>query len=153
MSLNLNILQYNNNVNSTLNIVYKDIHLDIEKKYTRNSELYKTNEVTDIVADVNTNAIRNSIYNILSTSPGQKILNPEFGLNFEQWLFTNISDNNINIIRQKIISQIQQYEPRAQLQEVNIEPDYDAHEYHITLKINDLPINFNLSETGLTLNG
>lgn len=153
MSLNLNILQYNNNVNSTLNIVYKDIHLDIEKKYTRNSELYKTNEVTDIVADINTNAIKNSIYNILSTSPGQKILNPEFGLNFEQWLFTNISDNNINIIRQKIISQIQQYEPRAQLQEVDIEPDYDAHEYHITLKINDLPINFNLSETGLILNG
>lgn len=153
MSLNLNILQYNNSVDSTLNIVYKDIHLDIEKKYTRNSELYKTNEVTDIVADVNTNAIKNSIYNILSTSPGQKILNPEFGLNFEQWLFTNISNNNINIIRQKIISQIQQYEPRAQLQEVDIEPDYDAHEYHITLKINDLPINFNLSETGLTLNG
>ena len=153
MSLNLNILQYNNSVNSTLNIVYKDIHLDIEKRYTRNSELYKTNEVTDIVADVNTNAIKNSIYNILSTSPGQKILNPEFGLNFEQWLFTNISDNNINIIRQRIISQIQQYEPRTQLQEVNIEPDYDAHEYHITLKINILPININLSETGLTLNG
>lgn len=153
MSLNLNILQYNNSVNSTLNIVYKDIHLDIEKKYTRNSELYKTSEVTDIVADVNANAIKNSIYNILSTSPGQKILNPEFGLSFEQWLFTNISDNNINIIKQKIISQIQQYEPRAQLQEIDIDPDYDAHEYHITLKINNLPINFNLSETGLILNG
>ena len=60
MSLNLNILQYNNSVNSTLNIVYKDIHLDIEKKYTRNSELYKTNEVTDIVADINTESINDT---------------------------------------------------------------------------------------------
>lgn len=137
MSLNLNILKYTPPiVDNHYNVVYRDLHLDIITKYTKNDEVSKKNEITDIVSDVNYDAINNSIYNILSTSPGQKILNPEFGLNFSQWLFTNMSENGALVITQTITHQINAYEPRVTLEHVSVIPDYEQNQYNIIIKYN-----------------
>ena len=61
MSLNLNILQTQIPNTNQHNIVYRDLHLDIAKLYTNNDELHKLNEITDIVTDVDNNAICNFI--------------------------------------------------------------------------------------------
>lgn len=150
MSLNLNILRTQTTNTNQHNIVYRDLHLDIAKLYTNNDELHKLNEITDIVTDVNNNAIRNSIYNILSTMPGQKILNPEFGLNLTQWLFTNLSETNASLIKFKISQQISRYEPRVTLDKVEVVPDYENNQYNISIYFNNITFNLTLSETGLT---
>ena len=150
MSLNLNILRTQTSNTNQHNILYRDLHLDIAKLYTNNDELHKLNEITDIVTDVNNNAIRNSIYNILSTMPGQKILNPEFGLNLTQWLFTNLSETNASLIKFKISQQINRYEPRVTLDKVEVVPDYENNQYNISIYFNNIAFNLTLSETGLT---
>ena len=150
MSLNLNILQTQIPNTNQHNIVYRDLHLDIAKLYTNNDELHKLNEITDIVTDVDNNAICNSIYNILSTIPGQKILNPEFGLNLTQWLFTNLSETNASLIKFKISQQIGRYEPRVTLDKVEVVPDYENNQYNISIYFNNITFNLTLSETGLT---
>lgn len=153
MSLNLNILKSQANSTKYTNIVYRDLHLDIEKLYTNNDELHKINEITDIVTDVNSKAIKNSIYNILSTMPGQKILNPEFGLNLTQWLFTNLSETNASLIKFKITEQINRYEPRVTLTKVEVVPNYEEHQYDITIQFNNNEtFNLNLTETGIRPN-
>lgn len=153
MSLNLNILKSQANSTKYTNIVYRDLHLDIEKLYTNNDELHKINEITDIVTDVNSKAIKNSIYNILSTMPGQKILNPEFGLNLTQWLFTNLSETNASLIKFKITEQINRYEPRVTLTKVEVIPNYEEHQYDITIQFNNNEtFNLNLTETGIRPN-
>lgn len=153
MSLNLNILKSQANSTKYTNIVYRDLHLDIEKLYTNNDELHKINEITDIVTDVNSKAIKNSIYNILSTMPGQKILNPEFGLNLTQWLFTNLSKTNASLIKFKITEQINRYEPRVTLTKVEVVPNYEEHQYDITIQFNNNEtFNLNLTETGIIPN-
>nr|DAI56973.1 MAG TPA: Baseplate wedge protein [Caudoviricetes sp.] len=153
MSLNLNILKSQANSTKYTNIVYRDLHLDIEKLYTNNDELHKINEITDIVTDVNSKAIKNSIYNILSTMPGQKILNPEFGLNLTQWLFTNLSETNASLIKFKITEQINRYEPRVTLTKVEVVPNYEEHQYDITIQFNNNEtFNLNLTETGIIPN-
>lgn len=149
MSLNLNILKSQANSTKYTNIVYRDLHLDIEKLYTNNDELHKINEITDIVTDVNSKAIKNSIYNILSTMPGQKILNPEFGLNLTQWLFTNLSEANASLIKFKITEQINKYEPRVTLTKVEVIPNYEEHQYDIAIHFNNEVFNLNLTETGI----
>ncbi len=153
MSLNLNILKSQANSTKYTNIVYRDLHLDIEKLYTNNDELHKINEITDIVTDVNSKAIKNSIYNILSTMPGQKILNPEFGLNLTQWLFTNLSETNASLIKFKITEQINRYEPRVTLTKVEVIPNYEEHQYDIAIHFNNNEVfNLNLTETGIIPN-
>lgn len=153
MSLNLNILKSQANSTKYTNIVYRDLHLDIEKLYTNNDELHKINEITDIVTDVNSKVIKNSIYNILSTMPGQKILNPEFGLNLTQWLFTNLSETNASLIKFKITEQINRYEPRVTLTKVEVVPNYEEHQYDITIQFNNNEtFNLNLTETGIIPN-
>lgn len=153
MSLNLNILKSQANSTKYTDIVYRDLHLDIEKLYTNNDELHKLNEITDIVTDVNSKAIKNSIYNILSTMPGQKILNPEFGLNLTQWLFTNLSETNASLIKFNITRQINKYEPRVTLMDVTVTPNYEEHQYNIVIQFNNNEtFNLNLSETGITPN-
>lgn len=153
MSLNLNILKSQANSTKYTNIVYRDLHLDIEKLYTNNDELHKLNEITDIVTDVNSKAIKNSIYNILSTMPGQKILNPEFGLNLTQWLFTNLSETNASLIKFNITRQINKYEPRVTLIDVTVTLNYEEHQYNIVIQFNNNEtFNLNLSETGITPN-
>ena len=153
MSLNLNILKSQANSTKYTNIVYRDLHLDIEKLYTNNDELHKINEITDIVTDVNSKTIKNSIYNILSTMPGQKILNPEFGLNLTQWLFTNLSETNASLIKFKITEQINKYEPRVTLTKVEVIPNYEEHQYDIAIHFNNNEVfNLNLTETGIIPN-
>ena len=152
MSPNLNILKKTSTLNDKDNVVYRDLHLDIDFEYTNNMELHKLNEIVDIVGDVNGNAIRNSLYNIFSTSPGQKILNPEFGLSFEQWLFTNISENGALIITQTIYEQVKKYEPRVTLNDVTVLPNYEQNEYNVTIKYNNnQSFNLTLTEAGIAL--
>ena len=152
MSINLNILNYKKPLNETTHVVYRDLHLDIKQKYTNNNQFHKKEEITDIVSDTNENAIKNSLFNIFSTTPGQKILNPEFGLNFEQWLFTNMSDNAALVITQTIYSQIQRWEPRITLNDVSVIPNYEQNEYNITIYYNNnQTFNINLTEAGITV--
>lgn len=150
MSINLNILGYNKALDENTRIVYRDLHLDIKQKYTNNDQFHKLEEITDIVSDTNENAIKNSLYNIFSTSPGEKILNPEFGLNFEQWLFTNMSDNAALVITQTIYKQIQRWEPRVTINDVNVVPNYEQNEYNISINYNNNnTFNIKLTEAGL----
>lgn len=152
MALNLNILEKRaNTIDKPQNIKYVDLHLDIQPKYTKNLQALKLSEISDIVCDVNAEAIKNSIYNILATMPGQKVLNPEFGLNFDQWLFASISETNCEFIRQKIYNQLSLYEPRIVIDNINVVPDYEQQQYIISLSYNHNQFyTLNLTETGLT---
>lgn len=150
MSINLDILKNPRTINKEPRVVYRDLHLDIKSKYTNNDQFRKLEEITDIVSDINSDAIKNSIYNIFATVPGQKILNPEFGCNFMQWLFTNISENAALTIKQMIYKQIQKYEPRVTLQQVNVVPNYEQNEYTINIRYNNSEsFDLTLSESGI----
>ena len=85
--------------------------------------------------------------------PGQKILNPEFGLNLTQWLFTNLSETNASLIKFKITVQINKYEPRVTLTKVEVIPNYEEHQYDIAIHFNNNEVfNLNLTETGIIPN-
>lgn len=92
---------------------YNDLHLDLEYTYTRNNEFLKENEVKDIVSDNDYAAIKNSINNLLLTIPGQKILNPAFGINLFQYLFRPCDTITANQIAKEIFNGITRFEPRV----------------------------------------
>ena len=87
----------------------------------------------DLVVLKNANAIARSIRNIISTSPGEKFFDPDFGSNVTKLLFENIDDISAISIRDEIENSINNYEPRVSLLSVEITPDYDNNAFDAKL--------------------
>lgn len=132
--INLNILQ---NVNTERNnsAVYTDLNLDLTLGLTYNDQLVKKLQITDIQVDNNLGAVYNSIANIISTSPGQKPLNPIFGIGFGDLLFLPVSEDRAHIIGTAIFTGIQKFEPRVNINNINVTADIEQQQYIITLNI------------------
>lgn len=138
---------------------YVDLELDIIIDYTKNSALNNIKEEKDIRADYDINAIKNSIFNIFTTIPGQKILNPIFGLNLYFFLFNGISYNNGIMLGETVLKGLSRYEPRVTVDNINVTTDIENQQYTIdmilsvpTLNINGLEVKGTLSESGFYFN-
>ena len=138
---------------------YIDLELDLKINYSRNSSLNNINEQKDIRADYDINAIKNSIFNIFTTIPGQKILNPIFGLNLYFYLFNGISYNNGKMLGETILKGLTRYEPRVTVDNINITTDIENQQYTVdmilsvpTLNIEELEVKGTLSESGFYFN-
>ena len=77
---------------------------------------------------VNVNAIKNSIHNIFSWTPGERILNPEFGSNLRKLLYEGITDFNQEQIIAEIRHSVSQWEPRVQIDNIVRLTDVDDKE-------------------------
>jgi len=115
---------------------YNDLHLDLEYSYTRNNELLRQREIKDLVTDYDYGAIRNSIFNIFTTLPGQKILQPEFGLNLLQHVFKPCDTITARQIAKDISAGITRFEPRVNLVEVQVIAEPTNQAFEVTLIIN-----------------
>ena len=87
----------------------------------------------DILGLKNENAIARSIRNIVFTIPGEKFFNESFGSDINQSLFMNIDEISAVIIKDQISSSISKFEPRVNLVEVVINPDFDNNSFDATI--------------------
>ena len=120
--------------------LYTDLHLDIANPIVR-----------DLQTDNDEAAIRNSIFNLFNTIPGQNLLNPSYGLNLAKYLFEPASTTVARQIGQDILKNIGIYEPRVDVQNVNVEVNVDEQMYTVTLSILIPQFNQNINIPG-TLN-
>ena len=88
---------------------------------------------SDIIALKNESAIARSVKNIVFTVPGEKPFDEDFGSQISQALFENINDISANIIKSEIKSSLQRYEPRVNVKEVKVEPNFDQNEFNATI--------------------
>lgn len=135
--------------------IYRDLLLDLKVNYTQNKQLEKKREIKDLQRSEDIGAVKNSLFNLFTTMPGQKILNPIFGLNLTQYLFVPISVTQARIIGEAIYTGIRKFEPRVLIRNINVETDYDNNQYNIfmiidvpTLNIQGLGLKGVLSESG-----
>ncbi len=87
----------------------------------------------DILGLKNENAIARSIRNIVFTIPGEKFFNQSFGSDINQSLFMNIDEISAVIIKDQISSSISKFEPRVNLVEVVINPNFDNNSFDATV--------------------
>ena len=138
---------------------YKDLEVDLSIDYTKTNPLNNFKEQKDIAVDYDVAAIKNSIFNIFTTIPGQKILNPTFGLNLLYYLFTGITAENARMLGDTILKGITKFEPRVTVDNINITTDYDNQQYTIdlflsvpSLNIKGLQVKGTLAESGYYFN-
>ncbi len=116
--------------------LYKDLLLDLQTSYSYNNQLNRSQQLRDVQAIFDINAVTQSITNIFLTSPGQKILNPEFGIDLRRYLFEPVDTFTTLEIQSDIEEALPSQEPRIQLEEVEVTADIDQQQYDITLQIN-----------------
>lgn len=127
-------------------IKYRDLYLDLSENTKPSTKtLFSKSTQTDLQASVDEGAIVNSLSNLFNTIPGQKILNPGFGINLTQWLFEPVNEFTAREVGEAIQTGITRFEPRVRLNQVSVISDPENNQYIIKLAI-QIP-SLNISRT------
>jgi len=102
---------------------FKDISMSLEVNPINN----------DIIGIKNSTAIARSIRNLVLTVPGERFFNEDLGSRVSEILFDTLDDISASSIRDEIEETIIKYEPRVKLNNVKVEPNYDNHEFDVTI--------------------
>jgi len=70
--------------------------------------------------------IRESIWIILSTSPGERVMRPNFGCAIHQKIFSPITASTFAMLKKLVYDALIQWEPRIEVENVDVGPNPDA---------------------------
>ncbi len=88
----------------------------------------------DLIGLKNENAIARSVRNLIQTIQGERPFQPVLGSNVQNLLFDNMDKLTASAIKQEIITTIENYEPRVEMGEITVEPNYDNNEFHVSVQ-------------------
>lgn len=114
--------------------VFTDLKLDLKIDKTFNNELEKKGQIKDFQSSNNLGAIRNAFVSLLTTSPGEKILNPTFGINFGDLLFLPVTEPRAKVIGENIVFNINKFEPRIKIIGLEVIAEQQRQEYIINFE-------------------
>ena len=135
--------------------LYKDIKFDLNTSRFLSPELYGDASAKDLDEIQDGQCVLNSVKNILTTTPGQKLLNPRLGLDFRRYLFEPINSTTAYFLGYYIYNNLGVQEPRMILNKLDIVGNPDVAEYDITIQfsiptldIYNLTLNASLNRDG-----
>jgi len=79
-------------------------------------------------------AIKNNLINYFLTNPGERPGNPEFGAGLRQFIFTQITDDNMDFLREDIQQKLASNFPRVVVEQVEVIPDQDTNSILVKIK-------------------
>lgn len=89
-------------------------------------------------------AIKSDLINFLLTNPGERYLNPLFGAGLRDFIFSQISDGNLDFIQQDLQSKINANFPNIRLNEFEILRNDDTNT--IIIRFTYSVVNTNLTD-------
>ena len=106
----------------------------VSKSFKDLSMSFKFNPLSgDLIALKNENAIARAVRNIVLTTPGEKFFDPDFGSSMGEILFENVDDITAVSIEDEIKSSLKNYEPRVELIDVNVDPNFDENQFDVII--------------------
>lgn len=112
--------------------VYTDLHLDLKMAVAVGTGI-SPGVSNDIKVSFDEAAIQNSLYNIIYTKPGQKVLDPEFGTELHKFLFEPVSEPRADVIGYYLLDKISRFEPRIVVSQVAVKVNYNENLYKVTV--------------------
>lgn len=91
-------------------------------------------------------AIKNNLINYFLTNPGERPGNPEFGAGLRAYIFTQITEGNIDFLKEDIQNKLSTYFPSVGVEEVAVTANEDNNQILVTIKyfVNNTGINDSL---------
>ena len=74
-----------------------------------------------------------SVKNIVQTIPGEKFFDPNFGSDVRSQLFELVDFGTADLIEQQILVALENYEPRIEQVQVEVDPQPDKNEFNVTV--------------------
>ena len=106
----------------------------VSKGFKDVSMSFKYNPLSgDLITLSNENAIARAVRNIVSTTPGEKFFDPDFGSSVGEILFENVDNITAVSIRDEIRSSLSNYEPRVELIDVDVDPNFDENQFDVII--------------------
>ena len=106
----------------------------VSKSFKDVSMSFKFNPLSgDLITLKNENAIARAVRNIVLTTPGEKFFDPDFGSSVGEILFENVDEITAVSIEDEIKSSLKNYEPRVELIDVNVEPNFDENQFDVII--------------------
>jgi uncharacterized protein len=91
--------------------------------------------------------IKESIWILLSTAPGERLMRPEFGCGIHDLVFSSMSTVTMGLFESRVREAINQFEARVDITKLEVftkEPDKGKLEINLTCLIRDTNSEFNL---------
>ena len=88
----------------------------------------------DLIALKNESAIARSVRNLVLTVRGERPFQPILGTGVSRLLFDNMDKLTAAAIRSELRTTIENYEPRVEINEILVEPDFEGNAFHVTLQ-------------------
>ena len=99
------------------------------------SASFQTNPLSnDLIQLKNESAIARSVRNLVLTIQGERPFQPVLGTGVNRLLFDNMDKLTASAIRSELRTTIENYEPRVEINEILVEPDFEGNAFHVTLQ-------------------
>ena len=105
------------------NRIYKDLNMS----FTKNPATKDVARLFDV------QAIKRSVKNIILTNKYERPFNPDFGCNLRGFLFENITEPLLVIIKDRVAMAIEKYEPRVSVEDVVVKNSTDPNGIRISV--------------------
>ena len=104
--------------------VFKDINLSLAR-----------HPITgDIASLTNIEAVKRSVRNLINTNFYERPFHPEIGSNVRSILFEPVSPVVASVLERHVKDVVENFEPRAELIDVQVTDNADANEYRVQIK-------------------
>jgi uncharacterized protein len=95
--------------------------------------------------------VKQSLKMIVLTTPGERIMNPLFGVGIRQYLFENYSQNMFRSFQSRLNEQVERYLPLVKITNVNFLNSERENSANSALDPNVLAIEINYTVTNLNI--
>ena len=124
----------------------------VSKSFKDLSMSFKFNPLSgDLIALKNENAIARAVRNIVLTTPGEKFFDPDFGSSVGEILFENVDDITAVSIEDEIKSCLSNYEPRVEIINVNVDPNFDENQFDVVISYRIVGVDISPSQLEFAL--
>ena len=124
----------------------------VSKSFKDLSMSFKFNPLSgDLITLKNENAIARAVRNIVLTTPGEKFFDPDFGSSIGEILFENVDEITAVSIQDEIKSCLKNYEPRVDLTDVVVDPNFDENQFDVKITYRIVGIDIPPSELEFAL--
>ena len=111
------------NASSRSTRLYRDIALSFEKNAA----------TSDVIVKKDVDAVKQSVKNLVLTNHYERPFHPEIGSNLRAMLFENITPQMTHAISKQIDLLIRNFEPRARLVQINVQPFIERNGYRASI--------------------
>ena len=87
----------------------------------------------DLISLKNETAIARSVRNLILTTQGERPFQPVLGSNVNNLLFDNMDKLTAASLKTEIETTIENYEPRVEINDIIVDPNYDNNEFNVTV--------------------